>query len=36
MDIYQDEERQDLFEADELSDFEMGFMEGYCHQEDFF
>jgi hypothetical protein len=36
MDIYSEEERLELFESEEIEDFEFGFMEGYCEIEDSF
>ncbi|MBI2670509.1 hypothetical protein HYX18_00815 [Candidatus Woesearchaeota archaeon] len=34
MDIYVEEERNELFESDEIDDFELGFMDGYCDLDD--
>lgn len=30
MDIYSEKDRMELFDEDEIDDFEFGFMEGYC------
>ncbi len=32
MDIYSKDDRIDLINDDEIDDFELGFMEGYCSE----
>ena len=32
MDIYSEKDRKDLINDDEIDDFELGFMEGYCSE----